>query len=169
MSTSLIKTALGRTILVQHNTMNPRPYSRINLIQGTRGVFSGYPNRIYIEGRSAREHEWDMNLDQWRTEFEHPLWKKVSDIAARIDRRGVGARGHGGMDFVMRWRIVQCLREGLPLDQDVYDGAAWSAIGPLSEQSVAKGGGGTPGWTKRARWRSTTACGSRSDSRKPRA
>lgn len=128
MNTSLIKTAKGRTILLQWDTTTPRPYTRLNLIQGTRGAFAGYPNRIAIEGRGDT-HEW-QDLAPYREELEHPLWKRVGEEAER-------AGGHGGMDFVMIWRIVHCLRNGLPLDQDVYDAAAWSAIAPLSERSVA--------------------------------
>ena len=139
-NTSIIKTARGRTILLQHNTTSPRPYSRHNLIQGTRGLYSGFPDRVYIEGRSPKDHTWEDSaeaLAKYRAEFEHPLWTKVADVAKNL---GETARGHGGMDFVMRYRIIQCLREGLPLDQDVYDAAAWSVVGPLSEQSVAQGG-----------------------------
>jgi predicted dehydrogenase len=154
-NTSIIQTANGRTILVQHNTMSPRPYSRLNVIQGTKGIFAGYPNRIYVEGRATKEHEWDTDLTSWYAEFDHPLWKKVSALSSNI--KGMG---HGGMDFVMRWRIVQCLREGLPLDQDVYDAASWSAIGPLSEQSVAQRGGPVevPDFT-RGQWRTMTPLG----------
>lgn len=139
-NTAIIKTARGRTIMIQHSTMTPRPYSRHNLIQGTRGLFSGFPNRIYIEGRSPKEHTWEdeKDLGKYFAEFEHPLWTKVAAVAKKLPRERTG--GHGGMDFVMRWRIIQCLREGLPLDQDVYDAAAWSAIAPLTEQSVAQGG-----------------------------
>lgn len=128
MNTTLIQTALGRSIMVQWDTTTPRPYTRLNLIQGTRGMFGGYPNRIAIEGRGDT-HEW-QDLEAYRAEFEHPLWTRVGEEAVR-------AGGHGGMDFVMLWRIVYCLRNGLPLDQDVYDAAAWSAIAPLSERSVA--------------------------------
>jgi len=128
MSSSLIRTEKGRTILLQWNETTPRPYSRLNLIQGTRGIFAGYPDRIAIEGR-GETHEW-QDLEAYRREFEHPLWK---DVGAEAERAG----GHGGMDFVMLWRVVHCLREGLPLDQDVYDAASWSAISPLSERSVA--------------------------------
>jgi hypothetical protein len=128
MNSSLIRTEKGRTILLQWDETTPRPYSRLNLIQGTRGIFAGYPNRIAIEGRGAT-HDW-QGLEAYRREFEHPLWK---EIGAEAERAG----GHGGMDFVMLWRIVHCLREGLPLDQDVYDAASWSAISPLSERSVA--------------------------------
>ena len=157
MNTSLIKTARGRTIVVQHDTMNPRPYSRTNLIQGTRGLFAGYPSRIFVEGRSKTE-AWETNLEKWFGEFEHPLWKKVADIAAKLPKSGT--TGHGGMDFVMRWRIVQCLREGLPLDQDVYDAAAWSSISALSEQSVAQDGAPqvVPDFTRGA-WQTTAPLG----------
>ena len=135
MNTSLLQTELGRTVVVQHNTMSPRPYSRLNLIQGTRGVFAGFPNRIHVEGRSP-EHKWETDLSKWFAEFDHPLWKKVGELAAK---KG-GGMGHGGMDYVMKWRIVECLRGGLPLDQDVYDAAVWSAVTPLSETSVAQRG-----------------------------
>jgi predicted dehydrogenase len=127
-NSSLIRTVKGRTILLQWDTTTPRPYSRLNLIQGTRGVFAGYPDRIAIEGR-GETHQW-QDLEPFRAEFEHPLWKRVGAEAER-------AGGHGGMDFVMLWRIVYCLRNGLPMDQDVYDAASWSSIAPLSERSVA--------------------------------
>ena len=130
MNTSLIQTKRGRTIMLQHDTENPRPYDRLNLIQGTAGVVRGFPEQVHIEGRSPAE-EWEP-LDNYRPEFTHPLWAKVGDLATQTG-------GHGGMDFVMCWRLIYCLRHGLPLDMSVYDAAAWSAVGPLSEQSVAHG------------------------------
>ena len=158
LNTSIVKTARGRTIVVQHDTTNPRPYSRSNLIQGTRGLFSGYPPRIYVEGRTKGGEAWETNLAKWFEEFDHPLWKKVADVAAKLPKEGTG--GHGGMDFVMRWRIVQCLREGLPLDQDVYDAATWSCISELSEKSVAAGGAPmeVPDFTRGA-WQTTAPLG----------
>ena len=130
MNTSLIKTGLGRTIMVQHDTTTPRPYSRINLIQGTRGCFTGYPDRIHIEGRSEG-HGWD-DIEAYREEFEHPLWRKLEEEAA-------GA-GHGGMDYLEDYRLIECLRQGQPTDMDVYDAAAVSSVVELSEISVAKRG-----------------------------
>jgi hypothetical protein len=152
MNTSLIHTALGRTIVVQHDVATPRPYSRHNYLQGTAGAFGGFPNRIAIEGRTEI-HRWDTDMSRWFAEFDHPLWTKVGEIAARVG-------GHGGMDYVMLWRTVQCLREGLPLDQDVYDAASWSVVGPLSEQSVARGGAPVkfPDFT-RGRWLTTPPLG----------
>lgn len=132
MNTSLLQTARGLTVMVQHDVSTPRPYSRHNYVQGTQGAFAGFPSRIAVEGRSD-VHTWDTDMTKWYAGFEHPLWKKVGAIAEKTG-------GHGGMDYVMLWRIVDCLRQGLPLDQDVYDAATWSAIAPLSERSVARGG-----------------------------
>ncbi|MCL1094944.1 Gfo/Idh/MocA family protein [Shewanella kaireitica] len=129
-NTSLIKTINGRTIMVQHDTTTPRPYSRHNLIQGTNGVFAGFPNRIAIEkGGSGNFHKWDMDMSKWYDKYDHPLWQRMGQEA---EKNG----GHGGMDFLMLWRMVYCLRNGEPLDQDVYDGAAWSVVNILSEESV---------------------------------
>jgi predicted dehydrogenase len=130
MNTSIIKTAMGRTIMVQHDVSNPHPYSRINLIKGTKGMFRGYPDRIYVEGRSKGEAY--ESLDSYK-EYTHPLWAKLQSAAVKNG-------GHGGMDYVLNWRLIQCLREGLPLDIDVYDTAAWSAVSALSEKSVASRG-----------------------------
>ena len=149
-NTSLIKTALGRTIMVQHCTNLPRPYSRINLIQGTKGLFSGYPHRLYIEGR-GRSDQW-VDAATVRAEFEHPLWKEMAE-------RSAGA-GHGGMDYIEDYRLIKCLREGLPMDMTVYDAAALSAIVDVTVRSVAKNGQpiAIPDFT-RGRWRTTPPLG----------
>jgi hypothetical protein len=143
-NTSLIKTARGRTILLQHNVVNPRPYDRINLVAGTKGIFRGYPARIFFDG-GKREHKWE-SLGDWKKRYEDPLWTKLKKAARRS--------GHGGMDYVMSWRLVDCMRRGLAPDIDVYDAAAWSAPGPLSETSVAAGSAPVefPDFT-RGRWR----------------
>ena len=133
MVTTIIKTALGRSLMVQWDETSPRPYSRINLIQGTRGTFAGYPPRLAAEEVTANTHTWveGDNLKPFQEKYEHPLWKKMGELAK-------SGGGHGGMDWLMLWRLVYCLRNGEPLDQDVYDAAAWSSIGPLSEKSIAK-------------------------------
>ena len=108
-NTSLIKTRKGRTILVQYDTTTPRPYSRHNLIQGTNGVFAGFPNRIALEhGGSGTFHEWDHDMTGWRARYDHPLW-------TRMGREAEKQGGHGGMDYLMCCRIVECLRNGEPL------------------------------------------------------
>jgi hypothetical protein len=129
LSRSFIRTARGRVILLEHDVSSPRPYSRINSVQGTKGIFEDYPARIYLDGQDGGERY--TNLDPHKTQYEHPLWRTLGEQA----RSG----GHGGMDFVMAWRLVQCMREGLAPDMDVYDAAAWSAPGPLSELSVRRG------------------------------
>jgi hypothetical protein len=149
-NSSLIQTALGRTILVQHNTNLPRPYSRINLVEGTRGIFSGYPDRVYVEGIS-QPHEWD-EAQVWLEEYDHPLWREMEE-------QSEGA-GHGGMDYMEDYRLIKCLREGLPTDMNVYDAAAISAVTPLSEWSVANGSAPIefPDFT-RGKWQSWPALG----------
>ncbi|MBW7906838.1 MAG: Gfo/Idh/MocA family oxidoreductase [Phycisphaerae bacterium] len=124
---TLIKTALGKTIYLVHDTNLPRPYSRIHIVQGTRGLFERWPERVHIEGRS-KDHAWDK-LDAYYTEFEHPLWKSDAVRSA--------SGGHGGMDFLEDYRLVECLKRGEPTDMDVYDAAAWSCISELTERSVA--------------------------------
>ncbi|HVT41291.1 MAG TPA: Gfo/Idh/MocA family oxidoreductase [Gemmatimonadaceae bacterium] len=129
-NTSIIRTVKGRTVMLQHDVSNPRPYTRHNRLQGTRGAFEDYPPRVYVEGQKGGER-WAM-IDTYRQEYTHPLWTTVGELARKNG-------GHGGMDFVMAYRLVQCLRDGLVPDYDVYDAAAWSAPFPLSEMSVAKG------------------------------
>ncbi len=129
-NTNLIKTNKGRTILLQHNVTSPRPYDRINLIQGTKGIFRDYPSRIYIE-TDKPDHKW-KELAAFKEKYEHQLWRTVGEQARKLG-------GHGGMDYLMCYRLIQCMREGLVPDMDVYDAAAWSVPGPLSEISAAKG------------------------------
>jgi Glycosyl hydrolase 109, C-terminal domain/Oxidoreductase family, NAD-binding Rossmann fold len=129
MNTSLIKSINGLTIMVQHDVANPQPYDRINLIKGVKGVFRDYPERIYLEGRNTEDAF--TGLDAYKEKYEHKLWKEQGKVAE--------GRGHGGMDYLMLFRLVQCLREGLEPDIDVYDAASWSAVGELSEKSVGQG------------------------------
>ncbi|PCE66248.1 Gfo/Idh/MocA family protein [Sediminicola luteus] len=139
MNTSIIKTNMGRTVMVQWDETSPRPYSRHNLIQGTKGTMTGFPTRIALEGgfgeATKDHHSWVQGekLAEIYEKYEHPLYKRVGELAKKMG-------GHGGMDFIMEFRIAECLREGLPLDQNVYEGAFWSAVGPLSEISVAQDG-----------------------------
>lgn len=149
-NTSLIRTANGRTVVVSHDTNLPRPYSRIHLVQGTRGLFQGYPSRVYLEGRSA-PHRWDP-VEPYLAEFEHPLW--TFEAAQR------STTGHGGMDLLEDVRLITCLRQGIPTDMNVYDAAALSAVIPLSEWSVANRSRPVdfPDFT-RGRWRSMAPWG----------
>ena len=118
----------GQTIYLTHDTNLPRPYSRKYVLQGTKGLVEGYPRRVYVEGMSEKEDRWD-SVDRWFESHDHPLW--------RSDQVKQATRGHGGMDFLEDWRLIHCLRKGLPTDQNVYDAAAWSVICATTEQSVA--------------------------------
>lgn len=133
MNTTVIHTAKGKTIMIQHDTTSPRPYSRIHLISGTKGMAVKYPEEnIALEpgGHTFLKKE---DFDQLMKKWEHPLAQQIGEKAKQVG-------GHGGMDFIMDYRLIYCLRKGLPLDQDVYDAAAWCSIIELSEKSVLKNG-----------------------------
>jgi predicted dehydrogenase len=124
---SLIRTVNGKTVVLHHDTDSPRPYTRVHLVQGTNGIAHKWPNEIYIQGISPT-HEWEP-LEDYQAQFEHPLWKAFEGH--------LEGTGHGGMDFLEDYRLIACLRNGQPTDQNVYDAAAWSVVSALSEWSVA--------------------------------
>ena len=143
---SFIRTGKGKTILIQHNVVNPRPYSRMYQVTGTKGFANKYPVEGYafrpdaLPSGTVPDHE-NLNShrfipDSIRTALEqqytHPIIREVGEVARKVG-------GHGGMDYIMDYRLVYCLRNGLPLDMDVYDLAEWCALSPLSEISIENG------------------------------
>lgn len=148
MNTSLIKTARGLTITLRNDTVNPHPYDRINIIAGTKGAFADYPPRIYFDGQPGGE-AWG-SIDNWK-QYQHPLWKEEGEIAKKLG-------GHGGMDYIMLYRLLYCMRQGLAPDMDVYDAATWAAPGPLSNLSIAHGSASVkfPDFT-RGKWQQRSA------------
>ena len=138
MNTSIIKTNKGKTVMVQWDETSPRPYTRHNLVQGTKGTLAGFPTRVALEGGLEGvvkdHHSWIKGdgLIQLYEKYDHPLYKRLNQKTKNS--------GHGGMDGIMRYRIIECLRNGLPLDQNVYEGCYWSAVTPLSGQSISDGG-----------------------------
>jgi predicted dehydrogenase len=136
--TSMISTANGESIMVIHDTNLPRPYSLGFRLQGTKGLWMGEGwgdindpgERIYVEGIS-KPHEWDQAAE-WLNKYDHPLWK-------RFEKDAEGA-GHGGMDFFVDNAFVEIVKRQAPAPLDAYDSAAWSAVTPLSEASIAEGG-----------------------------
>ena len=140
MNTTLIKTKKGKSIMLQFDTHTGRPYSRLNTVTGTKAVHQGYPSRLYIGHKDLQwGHSWlkDEDYKNYREKYDHPLWKKLRE---QIDANAVG---HGGMDFVMIYRLIRCLNQGLPLDINLYDSVLWSAITPLSQLSVANNSAST--------------------------
>ena len=136
MNTTLIKTVNGKSIMVQHDVSSPRPYSRINLISGTKGIVRDYPFQCAFEDEcfDQKAHAWfsDEKAAEVRAKYMHPMWRDVSEMAKKVG-------GHGGMDFIMDLRWAFCLQNGLPLDMDVYDLAATSCLCELTETSVRNG------------------------------
>ncbi len=129
--TTMIRTAKDETILLQHDTNLPRPYSIGFRVQGTNGIWMDVNKSIYIEGQSKESHRWD-DAQAWLDKYDHPLWKKYGSDAA-------GA-GHGGMDWFVLNAFVESAKLKINPPQDVYDAVTWSAITPLSETSIQLGG-----------------------------
>lgn len=129
--TSMVETAKGETIVVTHDCNSPRPYSLGFRVQGSEGIWEVDGNRIYIEGKAAKPHEWD-EATAWLERYDHPLWQKYGEIAE-------GA-GHGGMDFFVLQAFVESAKQNIAPPLDAYDAAAWSAITPLSEVSIENNG-----------------------------
>ncbi len=133
MNTSIIKTEKGKTIMLQHDVTSPRPYSRLHTISGTKGFVQKYPREGIALDPNAHHFLSDEKRDSILKLYVHPIVKDIEEKAKEVG-------GHGGMDFIMDYRLIYCLRNGLPLDQDVYDAAEWSSIIELSKISATNQG-----------------------------
>lgn len=134
MNTSLIRTMMGKTMVIQHDVSSPRPYSRIQLVSGTKGIIKDYPYQIVLEEKNgAGAHGWyaPEKAKEIAQKYKHPLYKTIGELAKRVG-------GHGGMDFIMDARWIYCLQQGIPLDMDVYDLAVTCCVGELTERSALK-------------------------------
>ena len=138
LNTSVIKTHLGRTIMVQWDETSPRPYTRLNLVQGTKGILAGGPTRAAFEGGfedfTDGSNQWikDDGIKRLYEKYDHPLYKRLNNKTKDS--------GHGGMDGIMMYRIVECLQRGIPLDQNLYEGCSWSSLIELTSNSVNNNG-----------------------------
>jgi hypothetical protein len=141
-NTSIIKTELGRTIVIQHDNTSPRPYTRGNMLSGSLATFAGYPNRLAIDADNSHplldpkekrnSHHWTYEgeaLKKFMEANQHPLARKVGEFAKKVG-------GHGGMDSLMNYRFLDCIRQGITPDLTVYDAASWSALLDISDRSV---------------------------------
>ena len=126
---TMIKCVNGETILITHDTNSPRPYSLGFRVQGTKGLWMEDNKSIYIEGLSTKAHRWDDAMP-YLDKYDHPLWKTHSADAENA--------GHGGIDYFVLRGFIEAIKNKVAPPIDVYDAAAWSAISPLSEQSIAK-------------------------------
>lgn len=158
---TMIRTHEGKTIHIQHDVMNPRPYSRMYQLTGTRGFANKYPTEGYafqpeqLSADSIPDHEnltahgfiTDAQREALTEKYTHPIIKEVGEVAKKVG-------GHGGMDYIMDYRLIYCLRNGLPLDMDVYDLAEWCSLIPLSNISITHGSApvAVPDFT-RGHWR----------------
>ena len=146
-TTTLIRTANGKVIEIQHNVMTPQPYNRLYQLTGTKGFANKYPVEGYaldaaqmsaagvqpkVDDLSAHGFMSDADMKALVEKYQHPILKKYGEMAKEVG-------GHGGMDFIMDSRLVYCLQNGLPLDMDVYDLAEWCCLAELGELSMDNG------------------------------
>lgn len=135
-NTTLIKTEQGRSIMLQFDVHTGRPYNRLNKLCGSEATHYGYPSRLYKDhGPTWNWHRWEdeEGYKGYKEKFSHPMWSKLQSQISENEQ------GHGGMDFVMMYRLIRSLNKGVSLDLNVYDGVLWSLVGALSEKSVAFG------------------------------
>lgn len=135
-NTTLIKTEKGRSIMLQFDVHTGRPYNRLNKLCGTGAVHYGYPSRLFIDDpESGGWHAWqdEAGYNEHLEKYAHPMWTKLREQISDNEQ------GHGGMDFVMMYRLIRALNHGVSLDLNVYDGALWSIVGALTDKSVAEG------------------------------
>ncbi len=149
-NTSMLRTVNGVSIIIKHDTDLPRPYSRTNLVQGTRGILRGYPEFVVCIEGDTHQHKWEPGT-KFLDEYDHPLWKEVNSTPLGKPKHAPltepivkGAVWHydpvrelRNGDFLEDYRYVEALRKGIAPDFDVYDAATWSAVTELSERSVA--------------------------------
>ncbi|MDQ0614008.1 putative dehydrogenase [Microbacterium sp. W4I4] len=131
MNVSILRTARGRTVMLQHDEVSPRPYNRHNVISGDKGYASGFANEVYLQSEIPAlgipvSHD-PQPLDAMREQYEHRFWA--------LNREQALLGGHGGIDYIMLWRLIDTMLNGREPDMDVYDAAVLSSIGPLSERS----------------------------------
>ena len=145
---TMIRTEKGKTIHIQHDVASPRPYSRMYNIAATKGYASKYPTPGYALQGDALENEtpdlYKLNAHSFMPDSTRKeLMKKYTSPILTPDMQEtankLGSIAHGGMDFIMDYRLIYCLRNGLPLDMDVYDLAEWSCLVPLTAISLENG------------------------------
>ncbi len=143
---TMIRTGKGKTIQIQHDVASPRPYSRMYQVSGTKGFANKYPNPGYaleaemLDGSITPDHENLTSHSYVSAEVRDALMAKYKHrIHRELEEKAKEVGGHGGMDFIMDYRLVYCLRNGLPLDMDVYDLAEWCSLAELSRISIENG------------------------------
>ena len=143
-TSTMIRTENGKTILVEHDVLTPRPYDRMYQIVGSHGFAEKYPvERIVLRADQLQENPASEDLSEKHLNAEEmaQLQQKYRSpiLTPELEELAKKVGGHGGMDFIMDYRLVYCLRNGLPLDMDVYDMAEWCCLAELGAISIEHG------------------------------
>ncbi len=145
-TSTLIRTVNGKTMLIQHDVLTPRPYSRMYQVVGSDGYASKYPVRQLLFRAGMLDKTESPDYQNLNAHAALPdslckamLQKYLPPFVQELEEKAREVGGHGGMDFIMDYRLVYCLQNGLPLDMDVYDMAEWCCLGPLTRISLENG------------------------------
>ncbi|MBI2434262.1 MAG: hypothetical protein HYV26_15505 [Candidatus Hydrogenedentes bacterium] len=130
-NTTLLQTAHGCTVTLYYDMGTPRPYDLIFRVQGTKGLYMGNQDEIYVEGVSPQAHTYER-FPPYLEKYRHPTW-------ATHHEQALATGGHGGADYITLHEFIQAVRNKTQPPQDVYDAATWSAVIPLSSQSATSG------------------------------
>ena len=141
---TMIRTAKGKSILIEHDVMTPRPYDRMYQLVGTDGYAAKYPvGQICLRTEATGEVDYEDlefekvyegdDLEELMAKYRNPI------LTPELEALAKEVGGHGGMDFIMDYRLIYCLNNGLPLDMDVYDLAEWCCVTELSRISIENG------------------------------
>jgi len=122
--TSVVRTKMGKTIVINYDMQSPRPYDNRWAVQGTKGIYNEQRDSVYLTGTSPQYHSWEP-FPSYHEKYQHS-WAKSS------------FGGHGGADGIMLAQFVKAVRENKPLPLDLYDGVLMASIGPLSEMSISQ-------------------------------
>ncbi|MBE6656175.1 MAG: Gfo/Idh/MocA family oxidoreductase [Ruminococcaceae bacterium] len=136
-----ITCAGGEVITLRLDTTLPRSYSREFTLRGTAGFCQQDQNLVMLE-ETDNMHETFVpavmmskymdSAEKYAEEYLPDAWKNITEEEKLL--------GHGGMDYIELKAFFRAALNGEEMPIDVYDAAAWMAITPLSEQSIAMGG-----------------------------
>ena len=127
-TTTIIKCANGETVLLTHDCSLPRPYSRAQRVQGTKGLWMEDKNALHFD--DFGDERW-APMSEYLESYEHPVWKDFIEGGVK--------GGHGGMDWLVQRAFIDAIKSGSQTSIDVYDSVTWMAITALSEDSISCG------------------------------
>lgn len=132
MNITILRTLKGKTIQMQHDVTSPRPRGGW-LLSGTQCIFQSGPDRLATSHKGwMKQEEFDALVEKYTPE----MTKRFNALVEGADKFDKPKHGYFRVTET-DWRLIDCLRTGLPVNMDVYEAVTSSAVTPLSIWSVA--------------------------------